>query len=929
MSTRQPTRDDKFTFGLWTVGWQARDPFGDATRAAARPGGVGAPAGRARRLRRHLPRRRPDPVRQRRRRPRRAHRPVPQGARRDRPGRPDGDHEPVHPPGVQGRRVHQQRPRRPPVRAAQGDAQHRPRRRAGRQHLRAVGRPRGRRVRRRQGRAGRAGPLPRGRSTRSPSTSIDQRLRPALRPRAQAERAARRHPAAHHRPRAGASSPRSSTTRWSGSTPRSATSRWPGSTSCTASPRRCGRASCSTSTSTASAASSTTRTSSSATATCSTRSPWSTCWRTAARTAGPPTTAPATSTTSRAHRGHRRRLGVGRGQHAHLPAAQGAGRGLPRRPRGAGGAGRQPGGASWPARRWPTGESYDGPARRPLGVRGLRRRRGRRARLRLRARSTSWPSSTCSAPADRRTDRHGTGRRGRLVDPVLQGRHPRRRAPARWSARAGRRTPTAPRSTRTRGGRALTTALAEAGGLDDVAAVAVGGAAARHGLPRRGRRGGPPGAAVERHPLRAGRRPTWSTELGGGAAGRQAWADAVGLVPVASFTVTKLRWLAEHEPASAARTAAVCLPHDWLTWRLAGAPAPGRAGHRPRRRERHRLLVAGDRAATGPTCWSVAFGRDAGACPGCSGPAEQAGRVDGRAGAVLGPGTGDNAAAALGLGRRARRRHRLHRHLRAPCSASPTTPARRPVRDGRRLRRRHRQLPAAGRHPQRGPGARRRRPAARGRPRRAVRLALSAPAGADGLVLVPYLEGERTPEPPARHRGGARPARWPPRPRRTWPGRRSRACCAGWPTGWTRCVAQGAPVDRVLLVGGGARSEAVRRLAPAVLGVPVLVPAAGGVRRRRRGPAGRLGARRRRRPRRSGRRPARRPTRPTRCPPSASGTPRSATSRPRERRTRRSVAEGREPSHPVRGRQPWGDPGELRPPNFCEEGADSVSDSRT
>ena len=32
MSTPQPTRDDKFTFGLWTVGWPARDPFGDATR---------------------------------------------------------------------------------------------------------------------------------------------------------------------------------------------------------------------------------------------------------------------------------------------------------------------------------------------------------------------------------------------------------------------------------------------------------------------------------------------------------------------------------------------------------------------------------------------------------------------------------------------------------------------------------------------------------------------------------------------------------------------------------------------------------------------------------------------------------------------------------------------------------------------------------
>ena len=47
MSDLRPTPADKFTFGLWTVGWQARDPFGDATRAAARPGRDGAPARRA------------------------------------------------------------------------------------------------------------------------------------------------------------------------------------------------------------------------------------------------------------------------------------------------------------------------------------------------------------------------------------------------------------------------------------------------------------------------------------------------------------------------------------------------------------------------------------------------------------------------------------------------------------------------------------------------------------------------------------------------------------------------------------------------------------------------------------------------------------------------------------------------------------------
>ena len=60
-------------------------------------------------------------------------------------------------------------------------------------------------------------------------------------------------------------------------------------------------------------------------------------------------------------------------------------------------------------------------------------------------------------------------------------------------------------------------------------------------------------------------------ELGGPEEGGRAWAEAVGVVPVASFTVTKLRWLAEHEPDNARRTAAVCLPHDWLTWKLSGS----------------------------------------------------------------------------------------------------------------------------------------------------------------------------------------------------------------------------------------------------------------------------------------------------------------------------------------------------------------------
>ena len=37
MNDLQPTREDRFSFGLWTVGWQARDPFGDATRPVLDP----------------------------------------------------------------------------------------------------------------------------------------------------------------------------------------------------------------------------------------------------------------------------------------------------------------------------------------------------------------------------------------------------------------------------------------------------------------------------------------------------------------------------------------------------------------------------------------------------------------------------------------------------------------------------------------------------------------------------------------------------------------------------------------------------------------------------------------------------------------------------------------------------------------------------
>ncbi len=122
--------------------------------------------------------------------------------------------------------------------------------------------------------------------------------------------------------------------------------------------------------------------------------------------------------------------------------------------------------------------------------------------------------------------------------------------------------------------------------------------------------------------------------------GPRYWAEHTGSVPVASLTVTKLAWLREHEPDVFARVRHVVLPHDWLTYRLTGELVTDR----------------GDASGTG--YWSPATGNysaeildrvglDPSVAPTVLGPST-AGGVWG--GVVVGPGTGDNMAAALGLG---------------------------------------------------------------------------------------------------------------------------------------------------------------------------------------------------------------------------------------------------------------------------------------
>jgi xylulokinase len=105
-------------------------------------------------------------------------------------------------------------------------------------------------------------------------------------------------------------------------------------------------------------------------------------------------------------------------------------------------------------------------------------------------------------------------------------------------------------------------------------------------------------------------------------------------------------------------------------------------------------------------------------------------------------------------------------------------------------------------------------------------LALSAPSGADGLVLVPYLDGERTPNLP-----DAAGMLCGLRHRNTTPAHVARAAVegllCGLHAGLVALADVGVTGERIVLVGGGARSPAIRQIAPTIFGRPVLVPAAG------------------------------------------------------------------------------------------------------
>src|SRR5882757_2589513 len=298
------------------------------------------------------------------------------------------------------------------------------------------------------------------------------------------------------------------------------------------------------------------------------------------------------------------------------------------------------------------------------------------------------------------------------------------------------------------------------------------------------------------------------------------WAEHTGSVPSASFTVTKLRWLAEHEPDHAARVARVMLPHDWLTWRL-GSSGPG--GTEP-------VTDRGDASGTGyfspatgrwlPEVAAAALGHEPG-LPRIAKPNEVVGETAG--GALLAPGTGDNMGAALGLSLEPG-------ELVSSIGTSGTAYAvtERAAADESGM--------VAGFADATGRFLPLIATVNAGLVLSAVATltgtdldglssrALAAEPGAGGIALLPYLDGERSPNRPDATgvlRGlttqNATPANLARAAIEAVLGTLAEAA--------DLIAAQGASRERVLLIGGGARSEAARRLAPGILGVPVLVPA--------------------------------------------------------------------------------------------------------
>lgn len=365
---------------------------------------------------------------------------------------------------------------------------------------------------------------------------------------------------------------------------------------------------------------------------------------------------------------------------------------------------------------------------------------------------------------------------------------------------------------------ALDTAISNAGGLDGVDAISIAGQ--QHGMVALDSDGAVIRPALLWNDTRSAQAALdLNRELGGNAQ----ISRKVGSVLVASFTASKLRWMADHEPENAAKVAAVALPHDWLSWQLQGgkdlnklftdrSDASGTGYFDPttshyredilRLALRHDLeivlptIIAPDKFG-GTTSSGIPIAAGAGDNAGAAlGLQAQPGDVvislgtSGTAFAVSDIPTHDSSGAVAGFA------DATGRFLPLVCTLNAA-----------------RILDAAARvlgktHDEVG------------------ELALSSVAGAHGLTLLPYFEGERTP-----NRPDATGVFSGMNLKNSNPADIARAMIEGMMCGLTDAVdaliALGVTVNRLVIIGGAAKNSAIPVIASALMGREVVVPPAG------------------------------------------------------------------------------------------------------
>jgi len=368
---------------------------------------------------------------------------------------------------------------------------------------------------------------------------------------------------------------------------------------------------------------------------------------------------------------------------------------------------------------------------------------------------------------------------------------------------------------------ALQEAISSAGGLNDVAAISIGGQ--QHGMVV---------LDIDGHVIRPAL--LWNDTRSAQAAADlndeyeklhdgESISVAVGSRLVAAFTASKVRWLADHEPENADRVAAVALPHDWLSWKLSGSTsisglftdrsdASGTGYFDPvsgeYRRDILALALKSDREIILPRVLA---------------PFEIAAVSSG--GTAIGVGCGDNAGAALGVGAETG-----DVVISLGTSGTAFSVSTTPTHDSRGY--------VAGFDDATGNFL----PlvctlnAARildvGAKILGVSLnefgehALAAEPGAGGLVLLPYFEGERTPDRPE-----ATGALTGLTLSNSTPENFARAMIEGMLCGMVDAVSQletqGVEVKRILIIGGAAKNPAIPYIASTLFGKPVYLPKSG------------------------------------------------------------------------------------------------------